>query len=122
MLSFIKNKRWDGINGEKNETSKEVSYDVRDKSHFVYYVIFTFLVVMITGFLLIKHMGGIPAVLQAPAGIRLHIIAGLLMGIIVVFHFILNFRFYIAEWKCLLGDAYIEDLPAGHIIVKMMHH
>ncbi len=74
-------------------------------------MLISFIVVSVTGLLLVKRMGGLSAIMSAPSGVKLHTIFGLLMLVIGVFHFLLNIPVFVKEWKALLGKPF--DPPMG---------
>jgi cytochrome b subunit of formate dehydrogenase len=74
-------------------------------------MLISFTVVSVTGLLLIKKMGGLSAVMSAPAGVMLHTVFGLLMIIVGIIHFLMNLPLFIKEWKALLGKP--VDSPMG---------
>ena len=74
-------------------------------------MLISFVVVSVTGLLLVKKMGDLSAVMFAPVGVKLHTLFGLLMLVVGVFHFLLNIPIFVKEWKALLGKPF--DPPKG---------
>ena len=74
-------------------------------------MLISFVVVSVTGLLLLKKMGGLSAVMFAPLGVKLHTLFGLLMLVVGVFHFLLNIPIFAKEWRALLGKPF--DPPMG---------